>query len=797
MSTEHLVDGVGQVLTALMGADNKARQEAELYLRSTTVQQPGDVLLVLAQIGALGVGGFQLDHRFLSLILLRRLAFRDLPGLFLNQQARNITCPFDVVAERTRSRVEQVLCVGLKDEVDMRMRKVLGTCAAGWAEESAKRQRPFLSLPPVLLELVAAREPFRRFTPFQLLDLCPTLLVDSVQEPIPPDQLAQLLVAGLKDPSVDVRVEAVKAVRSVIGSGLTASERDQIGGRLVFEAFNTASTLPPDLMQHALTPLLDLAERYSSLLMAHRAKLLPFCLELLSPPEPTPLSPYKPGSDSWSDVAPAAAGILLALIESWTNEVVAWERGRAVRELVPLLIAWEVVQAEDEDDAPTDFLRRLFDAYAAFEAVTLVLPTLMQHPDWRYPYAGLRLVGIAAEYLESSRLLTVRHAFLMAVRDLSWYCDVKSDIAPMLQDPDETVRTGAAETIGAMDEIEPSMAPALLAAFRTGPVEVQEAVLKAIAAVAPKECYSMFMPLCIEVVGYPDAKLVAAAADCACTLALVVGKQEFAGDALPLANAMLRAQNEAKDPTTLMDSWVLFCRAVKEDFEPFLPQVMPPLLAAASYKPTPQRAPGLSEDEPEEDGVHTSELEDKAMAFDDLAAYASVLGSRFAPWVPQVMQLALEGLDQGEEVAEAAPYLITSLLRSAKDGDAPVDLNDVFTKLINAMVKADMYTEEALFLKCFADAVKIVAQPLPPNILHHFSRSVDGILQDLELQRENRLQQVGWMDDAEKKEEEEVEEEEQACLKVMRDALDGVAESNGNVEELIARADAVAQRRMR
>jgi hypothetical protein len=117
-----------------------------------------------------------------------------------------------------------------------------------------------------------------------------------------------------------------------------------------------------------------------------------------------------------------------------------------------------------------------------------------------------------------------------------------------------------------MDEIEPSMAPALLAAFRTGPVEVQEAVLKAIAAVAPKECYSeaqihcgsaddagTFMPLCIEVVGYPDAKLVAAAADCACTLALVVGKQDFAGDALPLANAMLRAQNEAKDPRTLMD----------------------------------------------------------------------------------------------------------------------------------------------------------------------------------------------------------------------------------------------------
>ena len=32
-----------------------------MYLREITVQQPGEVLLVLAQIGSLGVGGFQLD----------------------------------------------------------------------------------------------------------------------------------------------------------------------------------------------------------------------------------------------------------------------------------------------------------------------------------------------------------------------------------------------------------------------------------------------------------------------------------------------------------------------------------------------------------------------------------------------------------------------------------------------------------------------------------------------------------------------------------------------------------------
>jgi hypothetical protein len=135
-----------------------AARRAESYLRNLTVKQPGEVLLVLAQIGAQGVGGYQIDvrrlfpsfiaawthekqHRFLSLILLQRLAFRDLHGLFLNEQARNTTAPFDVIAERVRVRVETVLCAGLEDETNVRMRKGLGQCCAGWAEQSAVRQR--------------------------------------------------------------------------------------------------------------------------------------------------------------------------------------------------------------------------------------------------------------------------------------------------------------------------------------------------------------------------------------------------------------------------------------------------------------------------------------------------------------------------------------------------------------------------------------------------------------------------------------------------------------------------------
>jgi hypothetical protein len=78
MSTEHLLSDIGAILHALTDSANEPRKEyvvaqgsgrqglrdrAEKHLRNLTVQSPGDVLLLLAQIGAQGVGGFQLEVR--------------------------------------------------------------------------------------------------------------------------------------------------------------------------------------------------------------------------------------------------------------------------------------------------------------------------------------------------------------------------------------------------------------------------------------------------------------------------------------------------------------------------------------------------------------------------------------------------------------------------------------------------------------------------------------------------------------------------------------------------------------
>lgn len=49
-----------------------------------------------------------------------------------------------------------------------------------------------------------------------------------------------MLQAGLNDPSVDVRVEAMKAVRSVLIEGVTGSERSEIGANLVIHSFEVS-----------------------------------------------------------------------------------------------------------------------------------------------------------------------------------------------------------------------------------------------------------------------------------------------------------------------------------------------------------------------------------------------------------------------------------------------------------------------------------------------------------------------------------------------------------------------------
>jgi hypothetical protein len=77
------------------------------------------------------------------------------------------------------------------------------------------------------------------------MTLFPTLLSDSMTSPLPAAQSAQILLAGLHDGSVDVQIEAFKAVEAVLSRGMSISERKEVGPVLVKEALTVSTPLNP------------------------------------------------------------------------------------------------------------------------------------------------------------------------------------------------------------------------------------------------------------------------------------------------------------------------------------------------------------------------------------------------------------------------------------------------------------------------------------------------------------------------------------------------------------------------
>jgi hypothetical protein len=91
----------------------------------------------------------------------------------------------------------------------------------------------------VLLHLAASARPFHRFSPFQILDAAPALLTEAslTGHSISAHKVAELLLGGIHDPSIDVRIEALKATRGVLHEGMTVEERAAFGPGLVEAAF--------------------------------------------------------------------------------------------------------------------------------------------------------------------------------------------------------------------------------------------------------------------------------------------------------------------------------------------------------------------------------------------------------------------------------------------------------------------------------------------------------------------------------------------------------------------------------
>lgn len=352
----------------------------------------------------------------------------------------------------------------------------------------------------------------------------------------------------------------------------------------------------------------------------------------------------------------------------------------------------------------------------------------------------------------------------------------------------------------------------LLLLLQTGKKNVQEGALTALASVA--DCsqdyfvkyYDAVMPqlkaMLLAANAKPQALLRAKALECVSLVGMAVGKERFRTDAHEVMQYMRAVQQAQLDPDDPLASYMLqagarICKALGEEFLPYLEVVMPPLLHSARLQPDVTVAEASDdEDDDGADGevetyiigdrkisLRTSVLEEKATACSMICCYADELKEGFYPYVEQVTQLMVPLLKFyfHEEVRSAAAQSLPELLRSASlaaaKGRGPDAafvrsmLGFMWGPLVEAVGKEPDAELLVTMLEAVDELVDIAEGPklLPLEELTKLFEAFAVIMEAYEDRRKDRLKRMA-SEDFDAEEGEALEEEHEAETELL-DAL--------------------------
>ena len=415
------------------------------------------------------------------------------------------------------------------------------------------------------------------------------------------------------------------------------------------------------------------------------------------------------------------------------------------------------------------------------QVLALVVPAL-RDPHPRVRYAGCNALG----------QMSTDFAGTMQEK---YHAIVLNNIIPVLSSTEPRVQShAAAALVNFCEEAERSilepylgdLLSRLLELLRSPKRYLQEQALSTIATIADSaetafgQYYETLMPLLLNVLKEEQGKeyrlLRAKAMECATLIALAVGKEKMGQDALNLVQILGNIQQnitDADDPQSqyLLHCWGRMCRVLGRDFVPYLPGVMPPLLAVAAAKADIQ----LLDDEDqieqvEQDegwelvplkgkiiGIKTSALEDKNTAIELITIYAQILEEAFEPYVLETMEkIAVPGLAFffHDPVRVSAAKLIPQLLNSYKKAHGGqsagfADMwNKVAEKIIEVLSAEPTVDTLAEMYQCFYESVEVVGQnSLTPQHMQAFIDSAKSTLEDYQMRVKQRLEEQAELED--------------------------------------------------
>ena len=215
------------------------------------------------------------------------------------------------------------------------------------------------------------------------------------------------------------------------------------------------------------------------------------------------------------------------------------------------------------------------------------------------------------------------------------------------------------------------------------------------------------------------------------------------------------------------------CRVLVQDFVPYLPGVMPPLLQIAAAKADVQ----LLDDEEqleqvEQDegwelvplkgkiiGIKTSALEDKNTAIELITIYAQTLEAAFEPYVIETMEkIAIPGLafffhdPVRVSSAKLIPQLLNSYEKAHGDGHPGFAAmwNSTADKIIEILSAEPTIDTLAEMFQCFYESVEVAGKnSLTPEHMQAFIQSSKSSLEDYQTRVKNRLEERAEADDGE------------------------------------------------
>lgn len=274
------------------------------------------------------------------------------------------------------------------------------------------------------------------------------------------------------------------------------------------------------------------------------------------------------------------------------------------------------------------------------------------------------------------------------------------------------------------------------------------------------------------------------AVECTTLLACGVGKAHFSAYAHPVCeylNSILASGLTNDDPRLryILRGWTCMVECLKEDVLPYLPSVLPPLLAVANMEcdlEIVDNEVGDDDDEEEEEGVErirlalkgkgeqtvkikTALIEDKELATTIIMSIMGELKGKLAPYLPQISQMALKNLQfcATSDVRENACEIISEMV-------------DAYKEAVPAEIPNLIRTVSADLLKAIKEETDISTMGQELTALTKVLGSLAGVLVEAEVREVAEVLHLVFKDSIERrkdlfiKKQQEQDEEEQEAL---------------------------------